>query len=187
LLIFKDKICNDQKYTQKVKWKRSTKLIFLKFSDMKWNIFYNFKVKCRRPLIVCLEVPNVYPPIVVIQIDSYSKVNKIHAAHFWMCMVATVGAFIDCEIRSDFRMGASTLEPVSMKGGTGAMHTLPHVFMGWGTILNPSSLASSLPLLLTRNTGGQREARTGGHLYSIMKTRVIWHHASKVSIISTGT
>jgi hypothetical protein len=109
LLIFRDKICTDQKYTQKVKWKRSTKLIFLKFSGMKWNIFYNFKVKCRRPLIVCLEVPNVYPPITVVQIDSYSKVNKIHAAHFWVCMVATVGAFIDCQIRSNFRMGASTL------------------------------------------------------------------------------
>jgi hypothetical protein len=109
LLIFRDKICTGQKYTQKVKWKRSTKLIFLKFSGMKWNIFYNFKVKCRRPLIVCLEVPNVYPPIVVVQIDFYSKVNKIHVAHFWVCMMATVGAFIDCQIRSDFRMGASTL------------------------------------------------------------------------------
>jgi hypothetical protein len=102
LLIFRDKICTDQKYTQKVKWKRSTKLIFLKFSSMKWNIFYNFKVKCCRPLIVCLEVPNVYPPIAVVQIDSYSKLNKIHEAHFWVCMVATVGAFIDCHIRSDF-------------------------------------------------------------------------------------
>jgi hypothetical protein len=110
LLIFKDKICTGQKYTQKVKWKRSTKLIFLKFSGMKWNIFYNFKVKCRRPLIVCLEVPNVYPPIVVVQIDFYSKVNKIHVAHFWVCMMATVGAFIDCKIRSNFRMGASTLK-----------------------------------------------------------------------------
>jgi hypothetical protein len=109
LLIFRDKICTGQKYTQKVKWKRSTKLIFLKFSGMKWNIFYNFKVKCRRPLIVCLEVPNVYPSIALVQIDSYSKVNKIHAAHFWVCMVATVGAFIYCQIRSDFRMGASTL------------------------------------------------------------------------------
>jgi hypothetical protein len=109
LLIFKDKICTGQKYTQKVKWKRSTKLIFLKFSGMKWNIFYNFKVKCRRPLFLCLDVPNVYPPIAVVQIDSYSKVNKIHATHFWVCMVATVGAFIDCQIRSNFRMGASTL------------------------------------------------------------------------------
>jgi hypothetical protein len=76
LLIFRDKICTDQKYTQKVKWSR--------------------------PLIVCLEVPNVYPPIAVVQIDSYSKLNKIHEAHFWVCMVATVGAFIDCHIRSDF-------------------------------------------------------------------------------------
>jgi hypothetical protein len=32
-----------------------------------------------------------------------------------------------------------------MRGGTGALHTLPHVFMGWGTVLDPSSLASSLP------------------------------------------
>jgi hypothetical protein len=51
----------------------------------------------------------VYPPIAVVQIDSYSKVNKIHATHFWVCMVATMGAFIDCKIRSIFRMGASTL------------------------------------------------------------------------------
>jgi hypothetical protein len=76
LLIFRDKICTDQKYTQKVKWKRST---------------------------------NVYPPIAVVQIDSYSKVNKIHATHFWVCMVATVGAFIDYGIRYNFRMAASTL------------------------------------------------------------------------------
>jgi hypothetical protein len=109
LVIFRDKICTDQKYTQKVKWKRSTKLIFLKFSGKKWNIFYNFKVQCCRSLFLCLEVPNVYPPIAIVQVDSYSKVNKIHAAHFWVCMMATVGAFIDCEIRSDFRMGASTL------------------------------------------------------------------------------
>jgi hypothetical protein len=100
LLIFRDKICTHQKYMLKVKWKRSTKLIFLKFSGMKWNIFYNFKVKCYRPLFLCLEVPNVYPPIAVVQIDSYSKVNKIRVAHFWVCMVATVGAFIDCEIRA---------------------------------------------------------------------------------------
>jgi hypothetical protein len=66
LLIFRDKICTDQKYTQKVKWKRSTKLIFLKFSSMKWNIFYNFKVKCRRPLFMCVEVLNVCPPIAVV-------------------------------------------------------------------------------------------------------------------------
>jgi hypothetical protein len=44
LLILGDKIFIDQKYTQKVKWKRSTKLIFLNFSYKKWNIFYNFKV-----------------------------------------------------------------------------------------------------------------------------------------------
>jgi hypothetical protein len=102
LLIFRDKICTDQKYTQKVKWKRSTKLIFLKFSGKKWNILYNLKVKCCRPLFLCLEVSNMYPPIVVVYLDSYSKVNKIHAAHFWVYMVAIVGAFIDCEIRSDF-------------------------------------------------------------------------------------
>jgi hypothetical protein len=51
----------------------------------------------------------VCPRIVVVEIDSYSKVNKIHAAHFWVCMLATLGAFIDCEIRSNFQMGASTL------------------------------------------------------------------------------
>jgi hypothetical protein len=102
LLIFRDKICTDQKYTQKAKWKRSTKVIFLEFSGMKWNIFYNFKVKCCRPLIVCLEVPNVYPPIVVVQINSYSKVNKIHAAHFWVCMLATVGTFITARLGPTF-------------------------------------------------------------------------------------
>jgi hypothetical protein len=100
---------SDQKYKQKVKWKRSTKLVFLKFSGKKWNIFYNFKIKCHRPLFLCLEVPNVYPPRAVVQIDSYSKVNKIHVAHFWVYIMATMGAFIDCEIRSNFRMGASTL------------------------------------------------------------------------------
>jgi hypothetical protein len=41
-----------------------------------------------------------------------------------------------------------------MRGGTGALHTLPHVFMGWGTVLDPSSLAPSLLLLLTQNTRG---------------------------------
>jgi hypothetical protein len=35
LLIFRDKICTHQKYTQKVKWKRSIKLIFMKLSGMK--------------------------------------------------------------------------------------------------------------------------------------------------------
>jgi hypothetical protein len=63
----------------------------------------------------------VSPPIPVVQIDSYSKVNKIHAAHFWVCMMATVGAFIDCEIRSDFRMGASTLH-----GSTSVLVTCEH-------------------------------------------------------------
>jgi hypothetical protein len=52
LLILEDKIFTNQKYTQKVKLKRSTKLIFLNFYCKKWNIFYNFKVKCRRPLFM---------------------------------------------------------------------------------------------------------------------------------------
>jgi hypothetical protein len=51
---------------------------------------------------MCVNVPNVYPKIVVAKIDSYSKVNKIHATHFWVCMLATVDAFIECEIKSDF-------------------------------------------------------------------------------------
>jgi hypothetical protein len=51
---------------RKVKWKRSTKLIFLNFSCKKWNIFCNFKVKCRRPLFMCVEVHNVCPPIAVV-------------------------------------------------------------------------------------------------------------------------
>jgi hypothetical protein len=66
LLIFRNKICTDQKYRQKVKWKRSTKLIFLNFYGMKWNIFYIFKVKCCRPLFIYVEVPNVYPPVAVV-------------------------------------------------------------------------------------------------------------------------
>jgi hypothetical protein len=45
--------------------------------------------------------------------------NKIHAAHFWVCMLATMGAFINCEIRSDFQMGASTLEHRHRCGANG--------------------------------------------------------------------
>jgi hypothetical protein len=51
--ILADKVFTNQKYTQKVKWKRSTKLIFLNFSCKKWNIFCNFKVKYRKPLFMC--------------------------------------------------------------------------------------------------------------------------------------
>jgi hypothetical protein len=36
-------------------------------------------------------------------------VNKIHATHFWVSMLTTLGAFIECKNRSDFQMGASTL------------------------------------------------------------------------------
>ena len=50
----------------------------------------------------------MYPPIAVVQIDSYSKLNKIHAIFFWVCMVATIGAFIDYQIRYNFRMDVST-------------------------------------------------------------------------------
>jgi hypothetical protein len=32
--------------------------------------------------------------------------------HFWMSMLATLGAFIECKNRSDFPMGASTLYKV---------------------------------------------------------------------------
>jgi ABC-type tungstate transport system permease subunit len=66
LLILGDKISMNQKYMQKVNWKRSTKLIFLNFSSRKWNILCNFKVKCHRPLFMCVEVSNVCPPIVVV-------------------------------------------------------------------------------------------------------------------------
>jgi hypothetical protein len=41
----KMKIFTDQKYLQKVKIKKKHKLIFLKFSCKKLNIFYNFKIK----------------------------------------------------------------------------------------------------------------------------------------------
>jgi hypothetical protein len=40
-----DKISPDLKYTNKVKLKKSTKLIFLKFSYKKLNNFCNSKVK----------------------------------------------------------------------------------------------------------------------------------------------
>jgi hypothetical protein len=46
-------ISTDQNYTKKVKLKRSTKLIFLKFSYKKCNIFYNFNIKCRKLLFLC--------------------------------------------------------------------------------------------------------------------------------------
>jgi hypothetical protein len=75
-------------------------------------------------------------------------------------------------------------EPVSMRGGTGALHTLPHVFMGWGTVLDPSSLVSNLPLLLTRNTRG---AEGGADWRPPLLHNEDKGHASKVSIISTGT
>ena len=60
------------------------------------------------PYLCVVEVPNVCPPIVVVQIDSYCVVNKIHATHFWMCMLAFLGGFIECKNRCDFQMGAST-------------------------------------------------------------------------------
>jgi hypothetical protein len=63
LLILEDKIFTNQKYAQKVKWKRSRKLIFLNFFCKKWNILCGFKVKCRRPLFMCVELPNVCPPL----------------------------------------------------------------------------------------------------------------------------
>jgi hypothetical protein len=90
LRIFRDKIWTDQKYTQKVKWKRSTKFIFLKFSCKKWNI-------------LCL-------PIAVVEIDSSCAVNKIHATHFWETALSTLANFIDCRNGSDIRIGASTLD-----------------------------------------------------------------------------
>jgi hypothetical protein len=109
LRIFRDKICTDQKYMQKVKWKRSTKFIFLKFSCKKWNIFYNFKIKCRRPLILFVDASIVCPPIAVVGIDSSCVVNRIHATHFWETALSTLADFIDCRNGSDLRMGASTL------------------------------------------------------------------------------
>jgi hypothetical protein len=39
-----------KKYTEKVKWKKSTKGIFSKFSCEELNIFGNFEVKYHRPL-----------------------------------------------------------------------------------------------------------------------------------------
>ena len=42
LLILGDKIFTNQNYMQKVKLKRSTKLIFLNLFSKKWNIFCNF-------------------------------------------------------------------------------------------------------------------------------------------------
>jgi hypothetical protein len=114
LCIFRDKICIDQKYTQKVKWKRSTKFIFLKFSWKKWNIFYNFKVKCRRPLILFVDASIVCPPIAVVEIDSSCAVNRIHATHFWETALSTLADFIDCKNGSDLQMGASTLSAIKV-------------------------------------------------------------------------
>jgi hypothetical protein len=45
LLIFRDKICTDQKYTQKAKWKRCTKLIFLKIFLYEMEYFLYFQSK----------------------------------------------------------------------------------------------------------------------------------------------
>jgi hypothetical protein len=65
------------------------------------------------------------------------------------------------------------------------LHTLPHVSMGWGTGLDPSNFASSLPLLLTRNTRGA-EGGTGWRTLSLRdRTKIIWHHASKVITLYT--
>jgi hypothetical protein len=46
------------------------------------------------------------PPIAVVKIDSYSVVNKIHATHFWVITLSTLGGFIECGNGSDLRMGA---------------------------------------------------------------------------------
>jgi hypothetical protein len=54
------------------------------------------------------------------------------------------------------------LGPVSIRGGTGLLHTLPHVS---STGLDPFSFASSLPLLVTREYKGQRESRAGEHFF----------------------
>jgi hypothetical protein len=35
--------------------------------------------------------------------------NKIHAAHFLVSLLAFLGGFIKCKNRSDFQMGAYTL------------------------------------------------------------------------------
>jgi hypothetical protein len=54
------------------------------------------------------------------------------------------------------------------QGGTGELHTLPHVSMGWGTGLDPSSFASNLPLLLpwfTRGAEGGADWRALLHQY----------------------
>jgi hypothetical protein len=41
--------------------------------------------------------------------------NKIHATHFWVYLLATLGGFIECENRSNLWMGASNLlEVVAM-------------------------------------------------------------------------
>jgi hypothetical protein len=51
----------------------------------------------------------VYPPITIVKIDSNYELNKIHASHLWMSMLATLGAFIDCGNKLDCQMGASIL------------------------------------------------------------------------------
>jgi hypothetical protein len=48
-------------------------------------------------------------PIVVVEIDSYYVVNKIHATHFWVITLSTLGGFIECRNGSNLRMCAFTL------------------------------------------------------------------------------
>jgi hypothetical protein len=109
LLILENQIFTYQKYTEKVKLKRRTKLIFLNFSCKKWKILYNFKIKCHRPLFLYCRCTQSCLPIAVVEIDSCCIVNMIHATHFWMITLPTLDSYIECRNGSDFRMGASTL------------------------------------------------------------------------------
>jgi hypothetical protein len=109
LLILENEIFTYQKYTEKVKLKRRTKLIFLNFSCKKWKILYNFKIKCHRPLFLYCRCTQSCLPIAVVEIDSCCIVNMIHATHFWMITLPTLDSYIECRNGSDFRMGASTL------------------------------------------------------------------------------
>ena len=49
------------------------------------------------------------PPIAIVYIHSYHVVNMIHAPYVWVFIMFILGAFIECENRSDFQIGASTL------------------------------------------------------------------------------
>jgi hypothetical protein len=68
----------------------------------------------------------VYPPIVIVNIDSYYAMDMIHATNIWVFMVLILGVFINCGNVSDIRVGASSLAV-----------THSHVLFALNTIVYP--------------------------------------------------